>query len=111
MSASNDVFPLFQQFLREMFQFDHHELDFGLFKVLRLKRSFIEQFIDGDGEQDLRRIVSRELAANDHAIMPGWYTVAEEAEDALLRMQDKPCPDRPFTGRRVWSWAKDNRPS
>lgn len=63
MSASNDVFPLFQQFLREMFQFDHHELDFGLFKVLRLKRSFIEQFIDGDGEQDLRRIVSRELAA------------------------------------------------
>ena len=35
MSASNDVFPLFQQFLREMFQFDHHELDFGLFKVLR----------------------------------------------------------------------------
>lgn len=63
MSASNDVFPLFQQFLREMFQFDHHELDFGLFKVLRLKRSFIEQFIDGDGDQDLRRIVSRELAA------------------------------------------------
>ena len=63
MSASNDVFPLFQQFLREMFQFDHHELDFGLFKVLRLKRSFIEKFIDGDGDQDLRRIVSRELAA------------------------------------------------
>ena len=63
MTASNDVFPLFQQFLREMFQFDHHELDFGLFKVLRLKRSFIEQFIDGDGDQDLRRIVSRELAA------------------------------------------------
>ncbi|MBV2264502.1 MAG: hypothetical protein KUL79_13245 [Thauera sp.] len=63
MTAANEVFPQFQQFLREMFQFDHHELDFGLFKVLRLKRSFIEQFIDGDGEQDLRRIVSRELAA------------------------------------------------
>lgn len=63
MTAANEVFPQFQQFLREMFQFDHHELDFGLFKVLRLKRSFIEQFIDGDDEQDLRRIVSRELAA------------------------------------------------
>ena len=60
MSASNDVFPLFQQFLREMFQFDHHELDFGLFKVLRLKRSFIEQFIDGDGEQEIGRASCRE---------------------------------------------------
>ncbi|MDP2418483.1 MAG: DNA methyltransferase, partial [Hydrogenophaga sp.] len=56
-------FSQFQQFLREMFQFDHNELDFGLFKVLRLKRTYIEQFIGGDGDQDLRRIVSRELQA------------------------------------------------
>jgi len=56
-------FSQFQQFLREMFQFDHNELDFGLFKVLRLKRSYIEQFISGDGERDLRCIVSRELQA------------------------------------------------
>lgn len=56
-------FSQFQQFLREMFQFDHNELDFGLFKVLRLKRTYIEQFISGNGDQDLRRIVSRELQA------------------------------------------------
>lgn len=56
-------FSQFQTFLREMFQFDHNELDFGLFKVLRLKRTYIEQFISGDGDQDLRRIVSRELQA------------------------------------------------
>jgi adenine-specific DNA-methyltransferase len=55
-------FKQFQQFLREMFQFDHNELDFGLFKVLRLKHTFIEQFISGHGEQDLARTVSRELA-------------------------------------------------
>lgn len=63
MPQEQSTFELFQNFLREMFQFDHNELDFGLFKVLRLKRTYIEQFISGDGEQDLRRIVSRELQA------------------------------------------------
>lgn len=59
--TADTPFSQFQQFLRDMFQFDHNELDFGLFKVLRLKRTYIEQFISGDGEQDLRRTVSREL--------------------------------------------------
>lgn len=57
------AFEQFQHFLREMFQYDNNDLDFGLFKVLRLKRNYIEQFINGDGEQDLRQIVQRELAA------------------------------------------------
>ncbi len=61
MSTDQTAFEEFQGLLREMFQFDHNELDFGLFKVLRLKRAFIEQFIDGDGEQDLKNIVAREL--------------------------------------------------
>ena len=62
MTTPETAFSQFQGFLREMFQFDDNELDFGLFKVLRLKRTFIEQFISGDGEQDLKRIVQRELA-------------------------------------------------
>lgn len=63
MTASPAAFQQFQDLLREMFQFDHNELDFGLFKVLRLKRTFIEQFIAGDGDNDLKSIVQRELSA------------------------------------------------
>jgi len=63
MTTTDTAFAQFQQFLREMFQFDHNELDFGLFKVLRLKRSYIEQFISGTGAQDLKRIVEQELSA------------------------------------------------
>lgn len=62
MNGEQTAFGKFQGLLREMFQFHHNELDFGLFKVLRLKRTFIEKFIDGDGEQDLRSIVAHELA-------------------------------------------------
>ena len=61
MSAPSSPFAQFQNLLREMFQFDHNELDFGLFKVLRLKRTYIEQFISGEGAQDLKHIVAREL--------------------------------------------------
>ena len=79
MPQEPSTFELFQNFLREMFQFDNNELDFGLFKVLRLKRAFIEQFINGDGAQDLRRIVSRELEAirsADDADEKQWLAIA-----------------------------------
>lgn len=61
MSAPQAPFAQFQNLLLEMFQFDDNELDFGLFKVLKLKRTYIEQFIGGEGAQDLKHIVAREL--------------------------------------------------
>jgi adenine-specific DNA-methyltransferase len=63
MTKEKTPFGQFQNFLSDMFQFDHSELDFGLFKVLRLKRTYIEQFINGNDPQDLRSIVIRELDA------------------------------------------------
>lgn len=63
MSNTLSAFERFQGLLREMFQFDHNELDFGMFRVMRLKRTFIEQFISGEGDEDLKQIVNRELAA------------------------------------------------
>jgi len=56
------VFDQLKDFLREMFQFDANDLDFGIFKILKLKRRYIEQFIEGDGPDDLRATVERELA-------------------------------------------------
>ena len=35
-------------FLKEMFQFNENDLDFGIYKIYNLKRSHIESFIDGD---------------------------------------------------------------
>jgi len=47
----------------------------------------------------------RELAAGDHTMLPGWWTVAEEAEDALLRIAGKDTPDRVPSGHNTWSWG------
>lgn len=40
-------------FLKEMFQFNENDLDFGIYKIYNLKRKHIESFIDGDGVGDL----------------------------------------------------------
>jgi adenine-specific DNA-methyltransferase len=50
-------------FLKEMFQFEDHDLDFGIYRIIRLKRQFIENFIAGDGENSLRTTVTRALSS------------------------------------------------
>ena len=40
-------------FLKEMFQFNENDLDFGIYKIYNLKRKHIEGFIDGEGVNDL----------------------------------------------------------
>lgn len=62
-----DTFSELKMFLKEMFQFNENDLDFGIFKVIRLKRQFIEKFIDGDGPDDLRAVVTNELSGLQNA--------------------------------------------
>lgn len=47
----------FQQLLRELFQFDVSDLDFGIYRILNQRREEIERFI----EQDLLEAVAEEL--------------------------------------------------
>ncbi len=47
----------FQSLLRELFQFDCADLDFGLYRILNYKRDVIEDFI----RQDLPKIIQDEL--------------------------------------------------
>ncbi len=47
----------FQNLLRELFEFDMSDLDFGIYRVLNHKRAVIEKFIN----QDLPLVISEEL--------------------------------------------------
>src|SRR5690349_20383603 len=38
----------FQKLLRELFQFDNAELDFGIYRIMNHNRAIIEQFIERD---------------------------------------------------------------
>ncbi len=56
-------FDQLRTFLKEMFQFEDHDLDFGIYRIIRLKRQFIQNFIDGSGETSLRSTVTRALSS------------------------------------------------
>lgn len=60
MSNENSINQL-KYFLKEMFQFNANDLDFGIYRIYNLKRKEIENFIDGKDDQCLEPIISEAL--------------------------------------------------
>lgn len=89
------AFDQFKDFLREMFQYDTNDLDFGIFKILKLKRQYIEQFINGDGADDLRATVARELARVENT----------DVEAAFMWLEPY-CEDLGKRTREAWQALK-----
>lgn len=60
MSKENSIDQL-RYFLKEMFQFNNNDLDFGIYRIYNLKRREIENFIDGNDELCLEPIINKTL--------------------------------------------------
>jgi adenine-specific DNA-methyltransferase len=60
MNKENSIDQL-KFFLKEMFQFNANDLDFGIYRIYNLKRKEIENFIDGTDEQCLEPIINKTL--------------------------------------------------
>ena len=60
MSKENSIDQL-KFFLKEMFQFNANDLDFGIYRIYNLKRNEIENFIEGKDEQCLEPIINKTL--------------------------------------------------
>ena len=57
-SPTADALNTLREKLREMFHFTHNDLDFGIFRILKIKRDEVNQFID----EKLTSIVNEALA-------------------------------------------------
>lgn len=60
MIRDNSI-EMLKKFLKEMFQFNANDLDFGIYRIYNLKRKEIENFIDGKDEQCLEPIINKTL--------------------------------------------------
>jgi adenine-specific DNA-methyltransferase len=56
-AAMNNALTKFQDLLRELFQFDCADLDFGIYRIMNHKRDVIEKFIT----KSLPQAVAEEL--------------------------------------------------
>jgi len=71
----------FQHILRELFQFDAEDLDFGIYKILNYKREHINKFI----EQDISEIVDQAFAGYHDERMEDLGQRLEEARQKVIQ--------------------------
>lgn len=78
-----ESFKKFQQLLRELFQFDSADLDFGIYRIMNYKRDVVEKFIT----QDLPKLVAEELdrgaLADQSQAIKELKEVAEQIRETL----------------------------
>lgn len=70
----------FQGLLKETFQFDCADLDFGIYRIMNQKRAVIERFI----EKDLLDGVAAELSTGALALESGLAQQFEEVKAKVL---------------------------
>ncbi len=69
-----DIRKRFQDLLKELFQFDCSDLDFGIYRIMNYKRDVLNQFI----EKDLPAAISKEL---DSGQLANQSAAVEELKD------------------------------
>ena len=70
-----------QALLRELFQFDSADLDFGIYAVMNHKRDQVERFI----ERDLLDVIEEGLKIETEAMRAGAQASFEEARTTLIK--------------------------
>ena len=81
MTTANQNQEKFQQLLRELFQFDCADLDFGIYRVMNHKRDAVEKFIS----EDLAKAVSEEL---DQGVLHDQELALSELQDTTQLIRE-----------------------
>jgi adenine-specific DNA-methyltransferase len=76
----NNPLQKFQDLLRELFQFDCADLDFGIYRIMNYKRDVIERFIT----QDLPKDVAEEL---DRGALAEQSEAARELQEVTAQIR------------------------
>ena len=72
--STTEALNTLREKLRDMFHFAHNDLDFGLFRILKIKRDEINQFID----EKLPTIVNKVLAEIAKTLYDSQLTQVKE---------------------------------
>jgi hypothetical protein len=75
----------FQGLLRELFQFDSADLDFGLYRIMNHKRSVVERFIERDLPLTVRKALEKgalkDQSRRNDVEVDGWIVSATPLPD------------------------------
>ncbi|MCG3147237.1 MAG: hypothetical protein PCFJNLEI_00675 [Verrucomicrobiae bacterium] len=81
-----------QELLRELFQFEFGDLDFGIYKLLHLKRGEVEKFLTVQlpetVKREFKKLAGDELTALEHEIQELAKRIREVDDEAILQNGD-----------------------
>ena len=86
MTTTSQNQEKFQQLLRELFQFDCADLDFGIYRIMNHKREVIDKFIS----EDLVKAVSEEL---DRGVLHDQDVAINELQETAKLIRETFGPD------------------
>lgn len=82
----------FQRLLRELFQFDCADLDFGIYRIMNYKRDVIERFITKDLPEAIGDELDRGALADQSQAAKELREVAQQIKETLGKdALDKSC--------------------
>lgn len=81
MTSPTDYSKKLQDLLRQLFQFDCADLDFGIYRIMNFKRAVLDKFI----EKDLPRAVSAEL---DTGALSEQSEVVEQLKEVAKQIRE-----------------------
>jgi len=73
----------FEQLLRELFQFDCADLDFGIYRIMKYKRDVIEKFITKDLPKAINEELDRGALADQSQAAKELKEVAQQIKETL----------------------------
>lgn len=85
---ANNPVVRFKELLKEIFEFDSFDLDFGIYRILNLKRDLLEKFIEEDVEKKVNEIFENAVESISADVKERFEKAKEElirtlGEDAL----------------------------
>lgn len=107
----------FKNLLRELFQFDHADLDFGIYRILNRKREQIETFIQDELVEEISTQVERLNTVETQDVEERFLdarekvvnTFSEDAlgkDDELVEYQETPLGEEYMEVWEEWQEAQ-----
>ncbi|MEW6504416.1 MAG: site-specific DNA-methyltransferase [Chloroflexota bacterium] len=87
---SQTALEKFQQLLRELFEFDMADLDFGIYRIMNHKRTVIERWIIEDLPNLVRQELQQGTLVSQQKMLEELDTVREEIQKTAENLGEKP---------------------
>ena len=95
-TKQSETLQQFQGLLKELFEFECADLDFGIYRIMNHKREIIKDFI----ENKLPNIIEKELSQGALAEQTRAHQELQQASAAVQELNLPPCAVGWSCGRR-----------